>query len=399
MGKTVITFGHALQAKLPFIGVRTDDPVHVKAVLQALSGKTVMPLPTVKAAAVGDQYLYWTEKLEQVTTEMYKALCDAHGVCVVINAGPSLLVYDTGVLPTPTVFYEHYLQDIVPVGAKTDLVRMLKGLSVKVAQEVCQLTMARTGSLTATEVRKTRQMMSGTAPGLESLDTDYDFYEWPSALKEWVDLNESYFLSPDTPPQLVPRGVLLAGDPGTGKSMFSAVLAKRLDVPLFRLDISTTLNRYLGESESRIARNLATIEQHAPCVWLLDEAEKLFGSDGEEGTTRRLLSQMLWWLQSHKARVLTVMTTNDLSALPKELYRAERLDQVIRLERLTLSQAKTFAGKVFEQVLGALPLPKQAKLLREAIEGSDQPTFAHAEVRALVYRLIKQHQWVQQSVA
>jgi SpoVK/Ycf46/Vps4 family AAA+-type ATPase len=74
----------------------------------------------------------------------------------------------------------------------------------------------------------------------------------------------------NTPEKLVPRGLLLAGDPGTGKSMASMVLAKHWDIPLFRLDVSASLNRWLGESESRIARNLSLIEQNAPCVFLLD---------------------------------------------------------------------------------------------------------------------------------
>ena len=149
------------------------------------------------------------------------------------------------------------------------------------------------------------------------LETDYDFYEWPHALKEWLTLNDQYFLDLNTPPQLVPRGLLLGGEPGVGKTMAAKVLAKHWDVPLFRLDVSTSLNRYLGESESRIAKNLAVIEQNAPCVWLMDEVEKLFVSNGDEGTTQRILSQVLWWLQYHSARVLTIMTTNNLENDPE----------------------------------------------------------------------------------
>jgi len=388
----MITFETALRAKLPFIGVHTDDPVNVKAVLKALSGKSVMPLPTAKAATVGDSYLWWTEKLETVTTDLYRQLSEAVSTCVVVNCPPSALVYDAGVLPTPVTFYQQYLDKMVAAEMMPSMVQVLKGLSVKGAQEVVQLTMARAGSLEPKEIRKTRQMMSGGAPGLENLDTDYDFYEWPQELKDWVDLNEPYFTAMETPPQLVPRGLLLAGDPGTGKSMFATVLAKRLDVPLFRLDVATTLNRWLGESESRVARNLSIIEQNAPCVWLLDEAEKLFGSNGEEGTTRRLLSQMLWWLQYRKSRVLTIITTNDFAALPKELYRAERLDQVVHIDKLSMTNAKLFASKVFQTVLGVPPTTKQLKVLRDALE--EKPTYAHAEVRAAVYGLIKQYKWV-----
>ena len=391
----MLDFNTAHKAHLPFIAVHTDDPVNVRTILQAISGKTLQPLPTVKAAPIGDQYLYWTENLEQVTTDIYRKLCATTASCVVINPDkPSMLVYDTGILQTPVQFYRQYLNDFVGPEEIEPIVQQLKGLSLKAAQEVTQLTMARSGSITPQEVRKTRQMMGGDTPGLMVLDTEYDFYEWPSTLKDWLDLNDQYFLDLNTPMPLVPRGLLLAGDPGVGKSMAAKVLAKHWDVPLFRLDVSTSLNRYLGESESRIARNLQVIEQNAPCVWLLDEVEKLFVSNGDEGTTQRILSQMLWWLQAHQSRVLTVMTTNDIQTIPKELYRAERLDKVLHLERLPLSGAKAFAAKVYEAVLGQPIPPHRAKFLRNLLERSDKGMYAHAEVRVLTYETIKSQNWL-----
>jgi SpoVK/Ycf46/Vps4 family AAA+-type ATPase len=203
----------------------------------------------------------------------------------------------------------------------------------------------------------------------------------------------------ETPQQLVPRGLLLDGEPGVGKSMAAMVLAKHWDVPLFRLDVSTSLNRYLGESESRIARNLQVIEQNAPCVWLMDEVEKLFATNGDEGTTQRILSQILWWLQYHRARVLTVMTTNNLTIIPKELYRAERLDKVLHLEKLSLSAAKVFAAKVYESVLGTPTPLKHQKMLRDLLDKGDKGTYAHAEVRVLVYEAIKQNNWLVKETA
>jgi len=143
----MITFETALRAKLPFIGVHTDDPVNVKAVLKALSGKSVMPLPTAKAATVGDSYLWWTEKLETVTTDLYRQLSEAVSTCVVVNCPPSALVYDAGVLPTPVTFYQQYLDKMVAAEMMPSMVQVLKGLSVKGAQEVVQLTMARAGSV------------------------------------------------------------------------------------------------------------------------------------------------------------------------------------------------------------------------------------------------------------
>jgi hypothetical protein len=299
------------------------------------------------------------------------------------------LMMDTGTLPTPDVFYVNYLKAFMQPEAVPAVVLMLQGLSLKTAQEVVQLTMARTSAVTPAAVRRTRQMLSAQHPGLESLDTEYDFYEWPVELKEWLVLNDPYFLDLATPAKLVPRGILLSGEPGTGKSMSAAVLAKHWDVPLFRLDVSLSLNRYLGESEGRIARSMSLIEQSAPCVWLLDEVEKLFGGHGDEGTTDRILSQLLWWLQSHTSRVVTVMTTNDFHQLPKELYRPGRIDKVIHTEMLPLSRAKAFAEKTYESVLGRPLTAKREKILTQNLGFKNQGTFSHAEVRTMVYTLIK----------
>jgi hypothetical protein len=395
VGADVISFDTAFRAHLPFVSIHTDDPVHVKAVLQWITGKAVQPLPTAKAAPIGDAYLWWTEDPAQITTDVYRKLCTTTATCVVINPEKSnLLVYDTGTLVVPSEFHRNFLKEFVSEDQIEPLVQQLKGLSLKTAQEVVQLTMARTQSIAPHEVRKTRQMMGGATPGLEVLETDYDFYEWPKPLQEWLDLNNTYFLDQNTPQQLMPRGLLLAGDPGTGKTMAARVLAKHWDVPLLRLDVSTSLNRYLGESESRIARNLAVIEQHAPCVWLLDEVEKLFVTNGDEGTTQRILSQILWWLQHHTSRVLTVMTTNHLPSIPKELYRAERLDKVLQLERLSLTAARAFALKVYESVTQTPPSVKRVKVMREMLERADKGTYAHSEVRVMIYDLVKAQNWL-----
>ena len=294
----MLDFMTAYKAHLPFIGIHTDDPVNVKLVLMRLTGKNLQSLPTAKAAPIGDAYVWWTEDPTQVNTDVYRKLCATTASCVVINPEKSnVLVYDTGTLMVPDDFHRQYLKEFVSDDQVEPIVQQLRGLSLKAAQEVVQLTMARVQSIAPHEVRKTRQMMGGETPGLMQLDTEYDFYEWPKPLQEWLTLNDPYFLDLNTPQQLMPRGLLLAGEAGVGKTMAAMVLAKHWDVPLFRLDVSTSLNRYLGESESRIARNLNIIEQNAPCVWLMDEVEKLFTTEGDEGTTQRILSQMLWWLQ------------------------------------------------------------------------------------------------------
>lgn len=386
-------FELAFKAKLPFIGIRTDDPVNVREVLHVLSQKELKQMPaTQNAVFVSDTYLYWTDDMKTVTTDNYRKLTNATSSCVVINGEPSPLIFDAGVLPTPDCFHRDFLQKFVAKEKISSVVQVLKGLSPKAAQQVSMLTMARTGSILPNEVRKTRQMLSGIHPGLESLDTDYDFYEWPTEVREWLDLNKYYFLDPNTTAKLVPRGLMLRGFRGVGKTSASFAIAKELDVPLFRLDISANLTRWLGEAESRIAHNLHVIEQNAPCVFLLDETEKLF-TGGEEGTLPRIMAQLLWWTQYHRSRVITLMTTNDFTKIPPELYRPGRVDRVIEIQKLKLSDAKLFAAKVYKSVLGEMPPLSRQKIIREAIDKLEQSSIAHADVTVLVYDLIKTKKW------
>jgi hypothetical protein len=123
----------ALKARLPFIGVRTDDIVNVRAVLQAIAGKTIQPLPTAQNHQPGDAYVYWTDDPKAITVDMYRRLSNAGATAIVINPdlnGKASLVYDAGPLPTPDSFYVTYLKEFVAPEALPALVHVLKGLSL-----------------------------------------------------------------------------------------------------------------------------------------------------------------------------------------------------------------------------------------------------------------------------
>jgi hypothetical protein len=389
-------FDLALKAKIPIIGVQTDDLLNVRAILQSIAQRPLLPLPTARSQVLVDSYLYWTDDIETVTVDNYRKLAEAGAQAVVINPSKqSSLIFDAGELPTPEVFLRDYLSSFVSSEDLTPLVNMLRGLSLKSAGEVVQLTMARTGSVLPADIRRTRMMMNAAIPGLTTLETDYDFYVMPHELQAWLDLNDKYFLNENTPLKLMPRGVLLSGHPGVGKSLAARVIAKHWNVPLFRLDIATSLNRYLGESETRITHALAMIERQAPCVLLFDEVEKLFGNENEEGTTTRILSLILWWLQEHRSKIVTIMTTNNLKAIPRELYRPGRIDQVIKIAMLTIPEAKLFALRVYESVLGTKPGLDHQKAMREAIEALHRVRLSHSATAEIVYKLIKAKSWIE----
>jgi ATP-dependent 26S proteasome regulatory subunit len=127
-----------------------------------------------------------------------------------------------------------------------------------------------------------------------------------------------------------PRGVLLVGVPGCGKSLSAKAIAADWQLPLYRLDIGSVLGTYVGQSESRFKEALATADTVAPCVLWIDEIEKGLAGSGSDstGVTTRLVGQFLYWLQESKARVFVVATANDVRTLPQELLRSGRFDDM-----------------------------------------------------------------------
>ena len=388
-------FEIAFGARIPIIGVTTDDYLNFEVALHVLSGLEVAELPKTKTAHLGAK-LYWTDDLEDVTVDLYRKLVKNEHQLVVINpAKKSPLVFDAGELPTPYSMVAKYLGELLEDSQVEAAYTALKGLSLKAVSEIVMLTQSRTGGMSVKELRRTRSMIGGSVQGLIPVEPDFDFYKFPVKLEDWLKTNRGYFMSEKTHPKLRPRGVMLEGSPGVGKSLAAKAIAKEFGIPLYRLDIATTLNRYIGESEARIARSLSLLERESPCVMLLDEVEKIFTDKEDSGVTTRIMSQLLWWLADHSSRVLTVMTTNNLKNIPPELYRTGRVDMVMKIPRMSMMEANNFAQEVFSHVVGKKATLKQVQALSNALKLTALDDFAHAEVAELVYTAIKQHHWIE----
>lgn len=130
----------------------------------------------------------------------------------------------------------------------------------------------------------------------------------------------------------MPKGVLIAGLPGCGKSLNAKAAAKLFDVPLLRLDMGRLLGKYVGESEGNMRRAIALAEAISPCVLWIDELEKAFAGIGESGggaeVTTRLFGNFLTWMQEKTSTAFVVATANDILKLPPELMRKGRFDEV-----------------------------------------------------------------------
>jgi SpoVK/Ycf46/Vps4 family AAA+-type ATPase len=122
---------------------------------------------------------------------------------------------------------------------------------------------------------------------------------------------------------------LLLGVQGCGKSFAAKATAGIFGAPLLRLDFGAIYDKYHGETERKLRESLKTADVMSPCVLWIDEIEKgIAGRGGETGTTQRVLGTFLTWLAEKKSRVFVVATANDISALPPELVRKGRFDEI-----------------------------------------------------------------------
>lgn len=158
-------------------------------------------------------------------------------------------------------------------------------------------------------------------------------------LKEWLKSKAQVFRRLDEAKKFgvdTPKGVLLVGMPGCGKSLAAKASAKLFNVPLLRLDIGRLLGKYVGESEHNMRVALKTAESISPCILWIDEIEKAFAGINQDGgasdITKRLFGQFLTWLQEKENTVFVVATANDITAFPPEFLRKGRFDEVFFID-------------------------------------------------------------------
>ena len=151
-------------------------------------------------------------------------------------------------------------------------------------------------------------------------------------LKIWLQRKAKIFEDLDRATKFgvdVPKGMMIIGVPGCGKSLSAKATASLFKVPLVRLDIGRLLGKYVGESEENMRKTLRLSEAISPCVLWIDEIEKAFSGirEGNEVTTR-LFGNFLTWLQEKENSVFVVATANDISKLPSEFLRKGRFDEI-----------------------------------------------------------------------
>lgn len=179
-------------------------------------------------------------------------------------------------------------------------------------------------------------------------------------LKEWLEIKAQIFRNLDIANKFgvdTPKGVLLVGMPGCGKSLSAKVCARLFNAPLLRLDIGRLLGKYVGESEHNMRVALRTAESISPCILWIDEIEKAFSGIDQNGgasdITKRLFGQFLTWLQEKENTVFVVATANDITAFPPEFLRKGRFDEIFFVD---------FPDKVEREKIFEIHLRKRDKL-------------------------------------
>ena len=158
-------------------------------------------------------------------------------------------------------------------------------------------------------------------------------------LKEWMFKKAYIFSNLDNALKFgvdIPKGIMIVGMPGCGKSLTAKATATLFELPLVRLDVGRLLGKYVGESENNMRNALKLAEAISPCVLWIDEIEKAFSGVGSSGggsdVTTRLFGQFLTWMQEKENTVFIVATANDISRIPPEFLRKGRFDELFYVD-------------------------------------------------------------------
>ena len=215
------------------------------------------------------------------------------------------------------------------------LVRNLAGLNFADTERLARNAINQDGAITKSDLPQVMQAKYELLNRGGALQFEYDTASFSdvggmSRLKAWLTQRRPAFRGSDTAAHLdAPKGMLLLGIQGCGKSLVAKATSAIFGVPLLRLDFGTIYDKYHGETERKLRESLNTADVMSPCVLWIDEIEKgIAGRGGETGTTQRVLGTFLTWLAEKKSRVFVVATANDISALPPELIRKGRLDEI-----------------------------------------------------------------------
>ncbi len=208
----------------------------------------------------------------------------------------------------------------------------LLGMTAQDAKRLIRHAIEQDGAITSAdlpEVARAKYRLLG-GDGLISFEHDtagFSDIAGLSNLKQWVEHRRAAMQTSQRGADR-PKGILLLGIQGGGKSLAAKAVAGFFGIPLLRLDFAVLYNKYIGETEKNLRKALQTAEAMSPCVIWMDEIEKGVAQGDDDGVSRRVLGTLLTWMAEHGSRVFIVATANDIQSLPPELMRKGRMDEI-----------------------------------------------------------------------
>lgn len=293
---------------------------------------------------------------------------------------------------------EHILRDLakrmrVSVQISKDegirLLNNLRGLTLLEAEKVLTKAIVEDGMLTAADIAHVidakkqivaREGVLEYYPVEESLSEVADLV----GLKAWLVKRRAIITEPERAAGFgltFPKGVLLVGIPGCGKSLCAKAVATEWGLPLLKLDPGALYNKYIGESEKNFRRAMQVAERVSPVILWIDELEKAFASsDGSDdgGVSQRILGTFLSWLQDRRGDVFVVATANDVTRLPPEFLRKGRFDEIFFVDLPDAAARRS----IFEIHLRKRGKPPEQFDLGQLVAATDQ--FSGAEIEQVI---------------
>ena len=215
------------------------------------------------------------------------------------------------------------------------LIRNLAGLTYSDTERLARNAIYHDGAISKSDLPDVMQAKYELLNRGGALQFEYDTARFSNVgglarLKAWLTQRKAAIRGDADAAHLDrPKGILLIGVQGCGKSLAAKATASIFGVPLLRLDFGTVYDKYHGETERKLRESLQTADVMSPCVLWIDEIEKgIAGRGGETGTTQRVLGTFLTWMAERQSRVFIVATANDISSLPPELVRKGRFDEI-----------------------------------------------------------------------
>lgn len=264
------------------------------------------------------------EELEQVATRFSLSLPDSQALAQLVREEAFAYSRDNGGKRVD-----------IDADAARAVVRNLRGLGLDDARRIVRKLIYCDGALTQADVADLAKAKFELLNKDGLLHFEYETARFADVaglthLKQWIEQRRKAFLGLKSAAGLdTPKGLLLLGVQGCGKSLAAKAVAGGFGVPLVRLDFGTLYNKYHGETERNLRESLKHAEQLAPCVLWVDEIEKgLAGGDNDDGVSRRVLGYLLTWMAERKEAVFLVATANQVQDLPAELLRKGRFDEI-----------------------------------------------------------------------